>query len=63
MWCPFARIVGYDAGFNRESDGEPSKEAKCIEDECAAWREIYDPGCKEYIGYCGLAGVLPELTP
>jgi hypothetical protein len=72
-WCPLVRYVhdGEDVTSNRDVNftplhGEPTN---CLGSDCMAWRwtqpmfdgpdsYISEPGPK---GYCGLAGLPPEL--
>ncbi len=65
-WCPFAQLCEFSGApaFNRVSAPEipvdqipPS--ARCIADECMAWRWDMDPDSDDTngeVGYCGLAG-------
>ena len=70
-WCPFAMALcpGHDPGthfevsYNRTTRGAPTMLARCIADECMAWRWVR---VREFLGseslvdtdkgYCGLAG-------
>ncbi len=37
-WCPMARVVTKEAGYNRFGNGDLSLGASCIASDCAMWR-------------------------
>lgn len=65
LWCPFARLYGYEgSSLNRQNGGaqrgQPLQDAHCIASKCMAWR-WFEPADGQFTketagtGYCGLA--------
>lgn len=65
-WCPFGRVIGNTSASMNDPDSLHF--ARCIGDDCAAWRWKHAPGAiyqhedgrntstPHGAGYCGLAG-------
>ena len=58
VWCPRAICKSYNeqpASINRDSNGYPMDECRCLASGCAAW--VYGKNLKGLtVGYCGLLG-------